>query len=135
MSRHPSRSALLALVALLGGCFAAAAGAGAGAAYYFTTRGVGSTIGAPVDDVAARTESVFAAQGIRITETKAEPGADKRTLKGKKGDLDIEVQIERQSDQTSKAEVSAQKNLVEWDKDYAQSLMDKIVHSTVTARR
>lgn len=115
----------------LGGCVAAAAaGAGAGAGYYFTSRGVGSTVDGTVDEVASRARAVLTADGVAITDTATQDSGDKRTLKGKKGDLDIEVQVERSGPSQSKAEVSARKNLVEWDKSYAQSVMERIVKGT-----
>ena len=123
------RWALVAsLIAPAAGCVAAAAaGAGAGSAIYLTTRGAGSTVNGSVDDVAARTRSVLDQEGITITETKNESEGDHRTFKGTKGDLDVSVDLERQSPTTTKAEVSARKNLAEWDKQYAQSLLNKIV--------
>jgi len=114
-----------------GGCVAAAAaGAGAGGGYYFTSRGVGSTISKPVDTVAAHAQAVLADEGITITEQNTKAEGDTREFKGKKGDLDISVELKRNGDNETKAEVSARKNLVEWDKDYAQKLMDKIVKAT-----
>jgi hypothetical protein len=35
--------------------------------------------------------------------------------------------MERQSATTTKTEVSARKNLAEWDQDYAKRILDKIV--------
>ncbi len=122
----------LGFLGLAGGCVAAAAG-GAGAGYYFTSRGVGSSIAAPVDDVAVRTQAVFAQEGIALTAETTQPTAEKRSFKGQKGDLEISVELERQGDATTKAEVSARKNLIEWDKGYARNVMDKIVQSTATA--
>jgi hypothetical protein len=120
--------ALAATLLGSGGCLAAAAaGAGAGAGYYFTSRGVGSTVAAPVDEVATRAEAVLTADGVAITVTATEDSGDKRVLKGKKGDLDIEVELSRSGPAQTKAEVSARKNAVEWDKEYAQSIVDRLV--------
>jgi hypothetical protein len=123
-----ARWALLGvLLAPAAGCVAAAAAAGAGTGIYLTSRGVASVVNGSVDDVAARTRSAMDAEGITITETKTEAEGDKRSLKGKKGDLDITVELERQSPTTTKAEVTARKNVAEWDKDYARRLLDRIV--------
>jgi hypothetical protein len=54
-------------------------------------------------------------------------GGDKRTFKGKKGDLDVTIDLERKSSTTTRIEVSARKNLAEWDKDYAQQLLSRII--------
>jgi uncharacterized protein DUF3568 len=129
MNRNWIRWTLVAsLMAPVAGCVAAAAaGAGAGTGIYLTTRGAGSTVNGSVDDIAARTRSVMDAEGITITETRNESEGDRRLFKGTKGDLDISVNLERQSPTTTKAEVSARKNLAEWDKSYAQTLLNKIV--------
>jgi hypothetical protein len=132
MARVRSKWVGWALVAALAGpvsgCVAAAAaGAGAGTGIYLTSRGVSSVVDGSVEDVAARTRSALDAEGVTITETKTESEGDKRSFKGKKDDLDVTVDLERQSPSTTKAEVTARKNLAEWDKDYARKLLDRIV--------
>jgi hypothetical protein len=116
-----------ALLAPAGGCVAAAAGAGAGSAIYLTSRGASSTVNGSVNDVAARARSVLDSEGITITETKTESEGDERSFKGTKGDLDVSVDLKRETPTTTKTEVSARKNLAEWDKDYAKVLLNKIV--------
>ena len=116
-----------ALLAPAGGCVAAAAGAGAGSAIYLTSRGASSTVNGSVNDVAARARSVLDGEGITITETKTESEGDERSFKGTKGDLDVSVDLKRETPTTTKTEVSARKNLAEWDKDYAKVLLNKIV--------
>ncbi len=117
-----------ALVGPVSGCVAAAAAAaGAGTGIYLTSRGVAAVVDGSVNDVAARTRSALDAEGITITETKTEAEGDKRSFKGKKDDLDVTVDLERQSPSTTKTEVTARKNLAEWDKDYARKLLDRIV--------
>lgn len=124
---------LLAMTAALPGCFAAAAaGAGAATGIYLTTRGAESTVAAPVNEVAARTRSVFKAEGVEVDAASMENSGDSRELKGKKGDLDITVSMERASETTTKTEVTARKNVAEWDKDYAQHLLDKIVKASAS---
>jgi ABC-type Na+ efflux pump permease subunit len=123
---------LLALTGALPGCLAAAAAAGAGTGIYLTTRGAESIVNASVNDVAARVQTVFKTEGVTLDATSMESGGDTREIKGKKGDLDIAVSMERQSPTTTKTEVTARKNLAEWDKEYAQHLLDRIVKSGVT---
>jgi hypothetical protein len=117
---------LLALTGALSGCLAAAA-AGAGTGIYLTSRGAESVVNGSVDQVAARTRAVLKSEGVAIDATSMEDSGDKRQTKGKKGDLDITVSMERQSATTTKTEVSARKNLAEWDQDYAKRILDKIV--------
>ena len=118
----------LALVAALlsTGCLAAAA-AGAAGGVYLTTRGAESVIAASVDDVAVRAESVMGEMGIAKDGESTEDQGDKRVLKGKQGDLDVTIDITRESPTTSKVEVTARKNLAEWDKDYAKEVLSRIV--------
>jgi hypothetical protein len=119
---------LVALAAVLPmtGCLAAAA-AGAGAGIYLTSRGAESRVDGPIDQVATRARTVMNAEGIVPDASSTENGGDKRELKGKKGDLDVTIQMEQQSDKTTRVEVTARKNLAEWDKDYAQQVLQRIV--------
>jgi Protein of unknown function (DUF3568) len=124
----PAKWALaLALMLPVTGCVAAAAAAGAGAGIYLTSRGAESIVESSVDQVAARARAVMAEEGIVPDEASMEQGGDKREFKGKKGDLDVTIEIERKSSKTTRVEVAARKNLAEWDKEYAQQLLSRIV--------
>ncbi|HEU4587285.1 MAG TPA: hypothetical protein VFS11_01455 [Gemmatimonadales bacterium] len=128
---HRARGAVLvASLAVLPGCVAAgAAAAGAGTGIYLTSRGAESTIRGNIDNVAARTKSVFSQEGITLDASSAKNDQDekKREYKGTKGNLDITASLSSADSGTTKVEVSARKNTVEWDKDYAQQLLNKIV--------
>ena len=127
-SMVPAKWALaIALVLPAAGCVAAAAAAGAGAGIYLTTRGAESMVDGSIDQVAARTQAVMNEEGIVPDESAVQNGGDKREFKGKKGDLDVTTELERKSSNTTRVEVSARKNLAEWDKEYAQQLLSKIV--------
>jgi hypothetical protein len=108
------------------GCVAAAA-AGAAGAVYATTRGVESLVASPIDQVAARSATVMSEMGIVQDASSTESAGAKRELKGKKGDLDVTIQMEQQDSATTKVEVSARKNLAEWDKDFARQVLERIV--------
>jgi hypothetical protein len=116
----------LALILPMTGCLAAAA-AGAGAGIYLTSRGAESIVEGSPEQIAARARAVMSEEGIVPDASSTESGGDKRELKGKKGDLDVTFEIERKDDKTARVEVAARKNLAEWDKDYAQKLLQKIV--------
>jgi hypothetical protein len=120
----------LALVLPTTGCLAAAAAAGAGAGIYLTSRGAESMVASSVDQVAARARQVMNEEGIVPDASSMEKGGDKREFKGKKGDLDITIDIERKDAKTTRVEVTARKNLAEWDKAYAQHLLEKIVQKS-----
>jgi hypothetical protein len=108
------------------GCLAAAA-TGAGAGIYLTSRGAESLIDGPIDQVASRARTVMNEEGIVPDASSTENGGENRELKGKKGDLDVTIQMEQKSDKTTRVEVTARKNLAEWDKDYAQQVLQRIV--------
>jgi hypothetical protein len=111
-----------------GACFAGAA-AGAAGAVYASRRGVESRLATPIDRVVSSSESVMKDMGIVQDATSSENGGAKRELKGKHGDLDVTIQMEQEDTATTKVEVYARKNLAEWDKDYARSVLDKILHA------
>jgi hypothetical protein len=129
-SMAPARWALtLALVLPMTGCLAAAA-AGAGAGIYLTSRGAESLVQGQPDDIAQKAQAVMKEEGIVPDASSTESGGDKRELKGKKGDLDVTIEMERKDPKTTRVEVAARKNLAEWDKDYAQQLLSKIVEKS-----
>jgi hypothetical protein len=123
------------LVALAGaavgtGCAAAAvAGAGAAGAVYFTTRGVQSTVNGSMENVASRSQVAMSQMDIPINASKIEKGGEHREFSGTKGDLDVTVTLDRNDERTTKVEVTARRNLVTWDKDYAKQLLDRIIAS------
>jgi hypothetical protein len=122
-----TRWALVLAVAFpVTGCLAAAA-AGAAGGIYLTSRGAESLVEGSVDQVATRAQAVMSEEQIVPDAQSSENGGDKQQLKGKKGDLDITIEMERKSPTTTRVEVTARKNLAEWDKDYAQQLLSKIV--------
>lgn len=127
-SMAPAKWALLAALVLpTAGCVAAAAAAGAGAGIYLTTRGAESMVEGSIDDVSARARAVMNEEGIVLDESNMENGGDERQFKGKKGDLDVTIDLQREGDNTTRVEVSARKNMAEWDKEYAQQLLSRIV--------
>ncbi len=116
----------LALILPMTGCLAAAA-AGAGAGVYLTSRGAESLVEGSVDQLAIRARALMSEEGIVPDASSTEDGGTKRELKGKKGDLDVTFELEEKSDKTTRVEVSARKNLAEWDKEYAQQLLQRLV--------
>jgi hypothetical protein len=117
---------VLALALPAPACLAAAA-AGAAGGVYLTTRGAESLVDGPIDQVTARSEAVMSEMQIVKEGESTERGGDERELKGKKGDLDVTIQLRRESPTTTKVEVTARENLAEWDKEYAQQILEKIV--------
>jgi hypothetical protein len=117
---------LLAIALPSTGCLAAAA-AGAAGGVYLTSRGAESVVEGSVDQVAGRAEAVMSEMGIVKEGESSEKQGDRQELKGKKGDLDVTIQINRETSTTVKVEVTARENLAEWDKDYAKEVLSRIV--------
>ena len=109
---------------------AAAAGAGAASAVYLTSRGAKAQVKGTTEEVEADSRKVLSEQAVQITDEKIEDGGKRRQLQGKKGDLDVTISIDRKDDKTSEVEVSARRNAVSWDQDYARSLLTSIVHES-----
>jgi hypothetical protein len=80
-----------------------------------------------VDQVAGRAEAVMSELGIVKEGESTEEQGDRQVLKGKKGDLDVTIQVDRESASTVKVEVTARENLAEWDKEYAKEVLSRIV--------
>jgi hypothetical protein len=117
---------LFALVLPSTGCLAAAA-AGAAGGVYATTRGAQSVVEGSVDQVAGRAETVMSEMGIVKQGESTDKQGDKHVLKGTKDQLDVTININRESPTTAKVDVTARKNLAEWDKDYAKEVVSRIV--------
>ena len=115
-----------ALTAAAPACVAAAA-AGAGGALYVTSRGAESLVQGQPSQVAPRVTAAFSEFQIEQTGNSTENGGDKQEFKGTKGDLEVTVSLERKSPTTTNVEVTARKNLAEWDKDFAKQVLQKIV--------
>jgi hypothetical protein len=121
---------IIATVLPAAGCAAAAVAAGAGAGVYLTTRGAESLVNGPIDQVAASAKSAMSEMNIVQDAQSSENQGAKREFKGKKGDLDVTVQLESKDAKTTKVEATARKNLAEWDKDFAQALVRRIVEKS-----
>jgi hypothetical protein len=119
----------MALILPMTGCLAAAA-AGAGAGIYLTSRGAESLVEGSIDQLASRARVVMNEEGIVPDASTTEAGGSRRELKGKKGDLDVTFDLEEKSDKTTRVEVSARKNLAEWDKEYAQQLLQQLIEKS-----
>jgi len=117
---------LLALALPSTGCLAAAA-AGAAGGVYLTSRGAESVVEGSPAQVAARAQAVMTELGIVKEGESTEDQGDKQVLKGKKGDLDVTINIQRESPTTAKVEVTARENLAEWDKEFAKDVLNRIV--------
>jgi hypothetical protein len=130
LSTLPRVFVWMATSAVLAGCAAAAAGAaGAATGIYITSRGASGIVEGSVDDVARRTEQVFAEMGITVTgrEIETENGRREIEIKGETADLDVKADIESETATSSRIHVEARKSAVEWDQDFAKAVVERIV--------
>jgi hypothetical protein len=116
--------ALALAVSASGGCMAAAVGAGAGAGVYLNSQGATSMVSAPSATVAARVPAALSALGITVTGHSLD--GDEHEWSGTRGGEEIHVQVKAQSSGTSEVSASARKNMAEWDKDFARTIVARI---------
>lgn len=115
-------------VLVMGGCIFAAAGAGAGGGIYYSGRGVESIVTSPVDRTYSAAEQAFAQLGIRQTKTSTEQAgaSDRREINGASADREVTVTLLTEGSGT-KIQVVARKSAVTWDKDFARTILARIV--------
>ena len=132
-----SRAFSILLLSLVPGaavaCVLAAAGAGAGGGIYLTSRGVESIVNAPIEQALHASERTFQQMDIERTSYGEEDSGRRRRLEGRahEQDLDVAVEMEATDSATTRVEVTARSSLVTWDKDYARSVLERIVDLSI----
>ena len=133
MKRLKLAGSLLGLTLLAGGAagcssHVAAAGAGAGAAYYLTNRGAEGVATGSFDQVTQNALAVMERMGITRTDPDVnEQDGDERELKGTYQDMDVVIELERRDESSTLVQVTASKNAVNYEKDVAQRIVQEIV--------
>jgi len=96
---------------------------------YLTQRGVESVVPVSVDRAATATTRAFDELKIHQTKSATEQEADgeQREVEGTAGDREISVTIKAEQTNSSRVQVVAKKSAVTWDKDYARTILDRIV--------
>ena len=121
------RLVLVASPLVAGGCFLVAAGAGAAGAIAYTNRGATSNVPGTVDQVFDRTATAFQAAGVAETGRSTANNGEQRKLVGTKGEYEVTAEINRSNDTTAKVEVTAKKSAVEYDKELAKDVLNRIL--------
>lgn len=111
------------------GCFLVAAGAGAAGAIAYTNRGATSIVAGTVDQVFDRAVSAFQQAGITETGRSTEDSGRQRKLIGTKGEYEATAELNRSTDSTTKVEITARKSAVEYDKEMAKDILNRILTS------
>jgi hypothetical protein len=131
--RRAPRRALLTLALIVtagvtsGGCFLLAAGAGAGAAVAYTNRGASGQVEGTVDAAFARAVAAFGTLDIKETGRSTENSGDTRRLIGTVGETEVTVELTRAGSTTTKADVVARRNVVEFDRELAKRVLEAVV--------
>jgi hypothetical protein len=110
-----------------GGCFLVAAGAGAAGAIAYTNRGATSVVAGSVDQVFDRTGAAFQQSGVTETGRSTEDSGRQRTLTGTRGEYEVTAELNRETDSTTKVEVTARKSAVEYDRELAKEILNRIL--------
>ena len=109
------------------GCFLVAAGAGAAGAIAYTNRGATSVVAGSVDQVFDRAGASFQQAGITETGRTTEDSGRQRKLIGTKGEYEVTAELNRSTDSTTKVEITARKSAVEYDKEMAKDILNRIL--------
>jgi len=127
-SRRLALSFVLAASTLAaGGCFLVAAGAGAAGAIAYTNRGATSVVAGTVDHAFTRAVAAFQQAGITETGRSTENSGQQRKLIGTKGEYEVTAELNRTTDSTTTVEITARKSAVEYDKEMAKDILNRIV--------
>jgi hypothetical protein len=110
-----------------GGCFLIAAGAGAAGAIAYTNRGATSSIAGTVDQAFDRAVAAFQQAGITETGRTTEDSGRQRKLIGTKGEYEVTAELNRSTDSTTKVEITARKSAVEYDKEMAKDILNRML--------
>lgn len=121
------RLALAGSPLVASGCFLVAAGAGAAGAIAYTNRGATSDVAGTVDQVFDRAVTAFKQSGITETGRSTENNGAQRKLIGTKGEYEVTAELNRSNDSTTKVEVTAKKSAVEYDKELAKDVLNRIL--------
>ena len=88
-----------------------------------------SQVSGSVANVSGRTRTVFSKMGISPSAASVEKSGAEQTLQGKKGDLEVEVKLEKveKAQNQTKVEVVAKQGTLKWNNDYAKKVLENIV--------
>ena len=123
--RKLAGAAIAAAAFAMGGCaVAAGAAAGGGAVAYVQSASQESALEGGIDQASAWTMAAYRDLGIAVTENDSKDGGRKRELEGKAGNGEtVHASLVAQDNGMTNVQVTAKKNKVEYDKDYARTVL------------
>ena len=93
----------------------------------YTNRGATSVVAGNVNQVFDRSVTAFQQAGITETGGSTENSGEQRKLIGTKGEYEVTAELNRSTDSTTKVEVTAKKSAVEYDKEIAKDVLNRIL--------
>jgi hypothetical protein len=90
-------------------------------------QGSESDVKGNINDVNARTMTVFKEEKIAQVGSSLGKSGETQTLTGKKGDMTIEVQLDARGANQTHIGIVAKQSPIKWNKDFSSLLLDKIV--------
>lgn len=114
----------------LSGCLlaaAGAAGAGAAAGIYLSDRSASALVEGPLPDAENRVKAVMRELGISVTETRAASDGSRKEFRGRTAELDVVVELEARGSVSTYVTATARRSTVEFDRNYAERLVQRIV--------
>ncbi|MFL5385826.1 MAG: hypothetical protein ACJ8GN_25200 [Longimicrobiaceae bacterium] len=125
-------AAVLALgIAAAPGCVAAAAaGAGAGAGIYLTSQGASGVMNTSAAAAAERVPGVLRELGVTVTGHSVQNSGAEHEWRGTRGEDEVKVKVKAQGSGTTEVSASARRNMAEWDKDFARTIVARITSGT-----
>jgi hypothetical protein len=83
-----------------------------------------------VTEVTSRSQSALKELGIQITDSSSKDSGKEMDLSGKSSNHNVSVQINDLGNGMSHVEVSAKDGTLQWNKDYAKSVLEKIIEKS-----
>ncbi len=118
-----------AALSTLSGCAAAAIGAGGAAGgIAFTERGAKGDVKGPVSQVNERAKEALQEMQIQVTGNSSQNSGKEQSLDGKSGSTEVSVKMSQSAHDMTHIEVIAKEGTLKWNKDYAQTILSKIIH-------
>jgi hypothetical protein len=95
-----------------------------------THESTSSDIKGSVSEVNSRTQDVFKEMGIDLTGSQTQASGKEQDLTGKAGDKTVTVQMKEISTGVTHVQVTAKEGSLQWNEDYARSVLSKLVEKS-----
>lgn len=109
-----------------------AAGAGAATGIYLTMRGIEGLATGTSRELEQHTRMTFDELGLRIVSWSLKEGGQTRMLRCVTEHVTVTVELRKEGPNMTLVEVTAKRDTLKWDKQYAKRVLEKIIGSRVT---